>query len=42
MSGPDFVKTQTLIILALGLLAICLDTVCGVLFGKGLERPDRR
>jgi sodium ion-translocating decarboxylase beta subunit len=36
MSGPEFVKTQTLIILALGLLAICLDTACGVLFGKAL------
>ena len=34
MSGPEFVKTQTLIILALGLVAICLDTACGVLFGK--------
>jgi oxaloacetate decarboxylase beta subunit len=34
MSGPVFVKPQTLIILALGLLAICLDTVFGVLFGK--------
>ncbi len=37
MSGPEFVKSQTLIILALGLLAICLDTVCGVLFGKVLR-----
>ena len=37
MSGPEFIKTQTLIILALGLLAICLDTVCGVLFGKALK-----
>ena len=37
MSGPEFVKSQTLIILALGLLAICLDTVCGVLFGKALR-----
>jgi len=36
MSGPAFVKPQTLIILCLGLLAICLDTVCGVLFGKVL------
>ena len=36
MSGPAFVKAQTLIILALGLVAICLDTVCGVLFGKVL------
>jgi carboxybiotin decarboxylase len=34
MNGPLFVKPQTLIILALGLLAICLDTVGGVLFGK--------
>jgi oxaloacetate decarboxylase beta subunit len=36
MSGPVFVQTTTLIILALGLLAICLDTACGVLFGKAL------
>jgi sodium ion-translocating decarboxylase beta subunit len=36
MSGPVFIQTTTLIILALGLLAICLDTVCGVLFGKAL------
>jgi len=34
MSGPAFLKTQTLIILCLGFLAICLDTVCGVGFGK--------
>lgn len=34
MSGPSFVQPTTIIILALGLLAICLDTVCGVLFGK--------
>jgi len=37
MNGPLFVKSQTLIILGLGLLAICLDTVCGVLFGKLLK-----
>src|SRR5512136_1441694 len=37
MSGPEFVKPQTLIILGLGLLAICLDTACGVLFGKILR-----
>jgi oxaloacetate decarboxylase beta subunit len=36
MNGPLFVKPQTLIILALGLIAICLDTICGVLFGKVL------
>jgi len=34
MSGPVFVQPTTIIILALGLVAICLDTVCGVLFGK--------
>ena len=34
MSGPLFLKPQTLLILAFGFFAICLDTVCGVLFGK--------
>jgi oxaloacetate decarboxylase beta subunit len=34
MSGAAFLKTQTLIILALGFIAICLDTVCGIAFGK--------
>jgi carboxybiotin decarboxylase len=34
MNGEVFVKPQTLIILGLGLVAICLDTVFGVLFGK--------
>lgn len=34
MSGPVFVKPTTIIVLCLGLFAICLDTVCGVLFGK--------
>ncbi len=36
MSGPVFMQKTTLIILILGLLAICLDTVFGVLFGKVL------
>ena len=36
MSGPVFVQPTTLIILILGLIAICLDTVFGVLFGKVL------
>ncbi|OPY73207.1 MAG: Glutaconyl-CoA decarboxylase subunit beta [Syntrophorhabdus sp. PtaU1.Bin058] len=36
MSGPVFVKPTTIVILCLGLIAICLDTVCGVLFGKVL------
>ncbi len=34
MEGKAFLKFQTLLILAFGFLAICLDTVCGVLFGK--------
>jgi carboxybiotin decarboxylase len=34
MSGPIFVQKTTLIVLVLGFVAICLDTVCGVLFGK--------
>jgi oxaloacetate decarboxylase beta subunit len=34
MEGASFLNTQTLTILALGLGAICLDTVTGVLFGK--------
>ncbi|MDZ4165237.1 MAG: sodium ion-translocating decarboxylase subunit beta [Smithellaceae bacterium] len=37
MSGAAFIKTQTLIIMALGFLAICLDTVCGLLFGKAMR-----
>lgn len=34
MVGSAFVRAETLIILCLGFLAICLDTVCGVCFGK--------
>ena len=34
MDGAAFLKAETLMILGLGLLAICLDTVTGVLFGK--------
>jgi len=37
MDGKVFLTSQTLIILALGFLAICLDTVCGVLFGKVMK-----
>jgi carboxybiotin decarboxylase len=36
MSGPIFVQKTTLIVLVLGFVAICLDTVFGVLFGKVL------
>jgi sodium ion-translocating decarboxylase beta subunit len=34
MVGSDFLRPQTLIVLCLGLLAICLDTACGILLGK--------
>jgi sodium ion-translocating decarboxylase beta subunit len=34
MVGSAFINTMTLKVLGLGFLAICLDTVCGVLFGK--------
>ncbi len=34
MQAGAFLTVQTLIILALGFIAICLDTACGVLFGK--------
>jgi len=34
MEGHAFLKAETLAIFGLGFLAICLDTVAGVLFGK--------
>ncbi len=34
MEGAAFLRPQTMLIMGLGLLAICLDTVTGVLFGK--------
>ena len=34
MDGKLFLNAQTLLILGFGFIAICLDTVCGVLFGK--------
>jgi oxaloacetate decarboxylase beta subunit len=34
MEGGAFLRGQTMMILGLGFLAICLDTVAGVLFGK--------
>lgn len=37
MVGDKFIKPQTLFILILGLLAFCLDTAAGVLFGKLLN-----
>ncbi|WP_297108045.1 sodium ion-translocating decarboxylase subunit beta [Tessaracoccus sp.] len=37
MVGPTFLNTATLLILALGLVAFCLDTVMGVAFGKLLN-----
>jgi len=37
MNGKVFITPQTLMVLALGLVAICLDTACGVIFGKILK-----
>ncbi len=37
MDGRVFLSHRPLIILALGFLAICLDTACGVLFGKVMK-----
>jgi oxaloacetate decarboxylase beta subunit len=37
MNGRVFITPQTLMVLALGFVAICLDTACGVLFGKILK-----
>lgn len=34
MTGDSFIRTETLLIMAMGLLAFVLDTVGGVLFGK--------
>jgi carboxybiotin decarboxylase len=34
MEGHTFLKPQTLMIFGMGFIAICLDTVAGVLFGK--------
>jgi oxaloacetate decarboxylase beta subunit len=37
MDGRNFLTPQTLMVLCLGFIAICLDTVCGVMFGKLLK-----
>jgi sodium ion-translocating decarboxylase beta subunit len=34
MAGESFLELQTIIVLSLGFIAICLDTAVGVLFGK--------
>jgi len=41
MDGKVFLTPQTLIILGLGFVAICLDTACGILFGKILKVVTR-
>jgi len=41
MSGPAFIRAETLIVLGLGFLAICLDTVCGILFAKWMNVMSR-
>jgi len=37
MAGPVFLKPQTLIVLALGLGAISLDTAAGIMLGKAMK-----
>lgn len=37
MDGRAFLTPTTLMVLCLGFVAICIDTVCGVLFGKLLK-----
>jgi sodium ion-translocating decarboxylase beta subunit len=37
MDGRAFITPQTLIVLGLGFIAICLDTACGIFFGKLLK-----
>lgn len=34
MEGSTFLRPQTLVVLSLGFVALCVDTVAGVLFGK--------
>ena len=41
MQAATFLQTQTLLILLLGLIAFVLDTVAGLLFGKGLAVVTR-
>ncbi|MEE2613092.1 MAG: sodium ion-translocating decarboxylase subunit beta [Acidobacteriota bacterium] len=41
MQAATFLQTQTLFILLLGLIAFVLDTVAGLLFGKGLAVVTR-
>ncbi len=37
MAGPIFLKGQTLIVLGLGLVAICLDTAMGIVLAKAMN-----
>jgi oxaloacetate decarboxylase beta subunit len=41
MQADKFLNLATLTILALGFVAICLDTTCGVLFGKLMSTLSR-
>jgi len=41
MNGRVFITAQTLMVLALGFVAICLDTACGVIVGKILKVVTR-
>ncbi len=41
MDGKIFLTSETILILALGFLAMCLDTACGILFAKFLNLITR-
>lgn len=41
MTSDSFLRVETLLILALGLFAFCLDTVAGLLFGKLMSWVSR-
>ena len=42
MNASSFLNLDTLLILAMGLLAFVLDTVAGLLFGKAMSAVTRR
>jgi carboxybiotin decarboxylase len=41
MDGKVFLNPQTILIMSLGFIAMCLDTVCGVLFAKFINMVTR-
>jgi oxaloacetate decarboxylase beta subunit len=41
MEGHAFLRSQTLMVFGLGFIAICFDTVAGVMFGKLMKTLTR-